>query len=152
METPIYTIIQETEKAIKVRYPYWEKTSEYKKKHIQKWVSQWVPKAITADKMEGWIQNKMKEMGFNMNFIGMGMAPIKKEVEPLIMPDEEKIKAHYKVFYDKVYELTGQKPHHRSGFEGDGAYFIVDGKEYDFEQEYNDLKLYKPVITTKRYK
>jgi len=147
--TQIFTIIQETEKAIKVKYPYYEKTSEYKPKHKQKYVEQWIPKFVKN--IEQWVEGKMRDRGFAMNRIGMGIAPIKTETTPLIMPDSEKIEAHYKLFYDKVFALTGRRPHHRSGFEADGACFEVDGKVYDFEQEYDALRDYKPVIITKRY-
>lgn len=148
--TEIYTIVSETEKAIKIKYPYYEKTSEYKPKHKQKYIEQWIPKSVKN--VEQWIEGKMHERGFNMKFIGMGIAPAKVEIEPLIINDVEKIEESRKKFYDKVFELTGVRPHHRSGFDADGACFNINGKTYDFEQEYEDMKKYKPTLSIKQYK
>lgn len=145
----IYDIISETEKAIKVKYPYFEKTSEFLKKHKQKYVEQWIPKSIVN--IEQWIKTKMYERGFDMNSIGLGVAPEKEEINPFTYPDTEKIKIKYDVFYKKVFDLTGIKPHPISGFETVGAFFIINGKEYDFEKEYEELKKYNPIISKKRY-
>lgn len=146
----IYTIIQETEKAIKVKYPYYKVSGEFDKKHTQKYVEQWIPKSISN--IEMWVHGKMRERGFDMTFLVLGIAPVKIEIEPMIVPDSDKIQANAKVFYDKVFALTGLKPHHRSGFDADEAYFEIDGKVFDFGDEYVEMKKYKPTISIKRYK
>ena len=145
----IYEVIVETDKALKIKYPYFEKTSEFTKKHKQKYVVQWIPKSIES--IEQFIRSKMYDRGFDMNRIGLGIAPKKEEIEPVIYLDIEKIKVEFDIFYKKVFDLTGMKPHDRSGFEANGAFFIVNGKEFDFEKEYKELKKYKPTISKKRY-
>ena len=145
----IYQIISETEKAIKIKYPYFEKTNEFTKKHKQKYLEQWIPKSVKN--IEQWVCGKMHERGFNMNFIGMGIAPVKKEVEAFLYPDIDKIRVKWNIFYKKVFDLTGQVPHDRSGFDAEEACFIINGKEFDFSDEYKELKKYNPKISKKRY-
>lgn len=41
-----YEIIKETEKAVFAKVPYWEATSDYKKKHKQRFCECWIPKAV----------------------------------------------------------------------------------------------------------
>lgn len=145
-----YIILSETKKAIKVKYPYYEVTNEYKKTHKQKHVEQWVPKAVTD--IERFIFNKMVERGFAMRFIKLGIAPIKVEIEPLIIPDDDKKKAKWDIFYKKVFDLTGCRPHHRDGFDADEACFIINDKTFDFGDEWRELKNYNPTIYIKQYK
>ncbi len=48
MEKFNFEIISETEKAVFAKVPYWEPTSQYKKKHTQKFYECWIPKSVLA--------------------------------------------------------------------------------------------------------
>lgn len=144
-----YNVIRETEKAIYIKYPYYELTSPYKKAHIQKYIKQWVPKSVINIPL--FIEREMRKRGFFMDNKRIGIAPIKTEIEPLVYLDSDKIKERFDAFYAKVFNECGVKPHHRNGFDIDEAYFEVNGKVYDYSKEYYELKNYKPTIIVKQY-
>ena len=147
MET--FEIIKETEKAIKVKYPYYEKTSEYKKSHIQKFIEQWIPKSVKN--IEQFIKAEMQNRGFSMFKIELGIAPVKNRIEDLLIPDSEKIKEKVDELRNKIFAETGINTTYNSLINDEG-YYSVNGEDFDFSKEVEDLINYKPVIKIKQYK
>jgi len=59
-KSEIYKIILETEKALKIKYPYYELPSIWNRQTAkQKYITIWIPKSIIN--IEKWAENKMIE-------------------------------------------------------------------------------------------
>lgn len=156
-----FKVILETEKALKIKYPYYEKTSEFDSKHKQKHIILWIPKSVID--VEKFVENKMLE---NQKLLPavfrstiawyLGFAPKKVEVGFISKPNYgEKMVAHWSDFLDKMELLLGYRIkgiyNLTDKVENCSRVSIKDGKTYDFSEEYQKLATTIPVIIIKKY-
>ena len=167
MTTPFqYTTIRETNLAVFAKVPHWEATPESNRKNRQKWYMCWIPKSVLQEGDLNGIRNFLirrykeeKVLDYYRRFTNVPdsfktlgeLAPAKTAVI-IEVKDDKKRNAAWDKFYKKVFDQTGERPHHISGFTGCGACFVVDGIEYDHSEEYEALLKFNPMKNKTIYK